>query len=111
MFEKLLQTTANFVVEMVDNKIVHKRLLELFSLQLQLFYNILGCQSSAVIKETAGFIQPVLTLILDLLRFLRNNEIPMPNELQEFIKNYSAKIDEIRLLLVHLKTIKDENLI
>ena len=112
MFVELLQQTAQMIVEVRDeNPEEAKVLITLFALQLRLFYNILSCQDQEMINASADEIKQVLGMILDLLRFLKNKEIILPDNLREFMQAMAEKMKEIPLLNEHFKTIKEEKLI
>ncbi len=112
-FLEILTVTANRIVEIdrVKFKEDYLRLVSLFSLQLQLFYNVLGCQDAAVIKEFDDMLKTILDRIVELLGFLKEKEVKMPVSLNEFIKKYSEQINKIELLTEHIKTILDNSLI
>ena len=112
-FVELFVTTSNIIIEIdrVKFKDDYDKLVQLFSLQLRLFYNILGCQDAATVKESADTIQNILNRIIELLHLLKEMEVTMPNALKEFIKIYFEKVKDIDLLLQHLKTINEGELI
>lgn len=113
LFLDLMRTTSGMIVE-IDQIKQHEEfaaLIELFRLQLQLFYNILGCQDPATIKEFGNFLQPILEQIIEMLQFLRKSDVVMPDSLKQFIKEYNQKVSQISMLAEHLIKISDENLI
>jgi hypothetical protein len=87
------------------------RLVQMFSLQLRLFYNILGCQDAAVIEEFTDILKTILDRIIELLGLLKENEVEMPASLKKFIPKYSEQVNHIELLAEHLKIISDNKLI
>ena len=113
MFEKPLTAAAKQLSALspLENRVVFNNVLHLFRLQLQLFYNVLGCQSADTIKASGDAIQSLLDLIIKLLRVLKERQIAMPAELQEFIKAYAVKVEKISVLVDHIKIIRAENLI
>lgn len=113
MFEKPLNNTAKQLSALspLENRVVFNNVLHLFRLQLQLFYNVLGCQNADVIKSSGDIIQRILELIIKLLRVLRERQIQMPVELQEYIKAYLVKVEKIPMLVDHIKIIREEKLI
>ena len=113
MFEKPLNASAKQLVTLnpVENKEEYNRVLHLFRLQLQLFYNVLGCQSAETIKASGDMLQTLLNLIIKILRMLKQREIIMPDALKEFIKAYTIKVKDIPMLADHIKIIMNENLI
>lgn len=112
-FLKLLIATQNTIVEIdrIEFKDDFDKLVQLFALQLRLFYNILVCQDVAVIKESFVFLRNILNEIIKNLQFLKGNKVTLPNNLKEFIKNYGEKVKDIELLSGHLKTIVEQKLI
>ncbi len=113
MFEKLLNTTVKQILALnaVENKTEFDRLLQLFRLQLQLFYNILGCQTAEILKEFDDTVQTLLDLILKLLHSLKEKQILLPAALTEFFKVYVVKIKNLEMLVKHISAIKNESLI
>jgi hypothetical protein len=113
LFVKLMQTTANMIVEIDRAKRPEEfaALVRLLSLQLQLFYNILGCQDPETIKEFGEFIQFILNQIVEILQSFRQMDISMPDSFSSFIKLYSVRVKQIELLVKHLTKIINENLI
>lgn len=113
MFEKPLNTSAKQLTTLnpAENKEEFNNVLQLFRLQLQLFYNVLGCQSADTVKASADMIQPLLDLIIRLLKLLRESQVKMPAALQEFIKAYATKVEKVPMLADHIKVITDSNLI
>jgi len=112
-FLGLLNVTANRIVEIDRDKFKDDfaRLVNMFSLQLRLFYNVLGCQDATVIENFGDRIKFILDRIVELLGYLKEREVKMPVSLNEFIKKYSEQVDKIELLIVHIKTILDNSLI
>jgi len=112
-FIELLTLTANRIVEIDRGKFKDdfNRLVQMFSLQLRLFYNILGCQDAAVIEEFTDILKTILDRIIELLGLLKENEVEMPASLKKFIPKYSEQVNHIELLAEHLKIISDNKLI
>jgi hypothetical protein len=111
-FLEILTVTANRIIE-IDRenfKDDFARLVQMFSLQLRLFYNVLGCQDAEVIKEYGDMLKRILDRIIELLVFLKEREVKMPASLNEFIKKYSEQVTEIELFTEHIKTILDNTL-
>jgi len=113
MFEKPLNNSAKqlTVLSPVENKEEFNNVLEMFGLQLQLFYNVLGCQNADTIKASGDVIQLLLNLIINLLKMLKERQIAMPADLQEFMKAYEVKVQQIPMLMDHIKMIRNDNLI
>lgn len=113
LFVNLLKTTAKLITGTDRVKLPEEfnTLVQLFALQLQLFYNILGCQDPKMIEEFNSIIQAILNLILELLQMLKQIDVTMPDSLKSFMKAYAARVEKIGLLMDHLVKIKDGNLI
>jgi hypothetical protein len=113
MFEKLLNATVEQILSIhpLENKDEFDRLVQIFRLQLQLFYNILGCQNADRIKEFGDIIQQVLDFIIELLHILKDKQVSLPTALREFMKNYTEKVKNLELLVKHIKVIQSKNLI
>ena len=113
LFVNLLKTTAKVISGTDRVKLPNEfnTLVQLFALQLRLFYNILGCQNPKVIDEFNSIIQSILNLILELLQMLKQIDVTMPDSLKSFMKAYAARVEKIALLMEHLAKIKDGNLI
>lgn len=113
MFVNLMRTTTNMIVEIDRVKRAEEfaSLIQLFRLQLQLFYNILGCQGPNQIGEFSGIIQNVLDQIIQILQLLQQSEVTLPDSLRAFLKAYAVRVEKIALLMDHLAKIKDGKLI
>ena len=113
LFVNLLKTTAKLITgtDRVKLPTEFNTLVQLFALQLRLYYTILGCQDPQMIKEFSSIIQAILDLILELLQMLRQIDVTMPDSLKSFMKAYAARVEKIGLLMDHLAKIKDGNLI
>ena len=113
LFSDLLTVTTKQITNIDRVKLPQDfaNMVRLYTLQLQLFYNILGCQDPSMIKEFGTTIQNVLNVIIEMLQILQHSEIIMPDTLKAFIKAYSNKVSQIALLMDHLTKIKDGNLI
>jgi hypothetical protein len=113
LFVNLLKTTAKLITGTDRVKLPNEfnTLVQLFALQLRLFYNILGCQDPKMIEEFSSIIQQILNLILELLQMLKQIDVTMPDSLKSFMKAYAVRVEKIALLMEHLAKIKDGNLI
>ncbi|MFB6317232.1 PKD domain-containing protein [Saccharicrinis sp. FJH54] len=112
-FSKLFNATVKQITALsINDSVVNQnKIKELFRLQLELFYNILGCQKPDVIKASTDDLQPVLDIILELLSSLKNKKILLPKSLNVFMKAYSVKIKAIQLLQEHMTFISKNKLI
>lgn len=113
LFVNLLKTTAKQITATDRAKLPEEfnTLIQLFALQLRLFYNILGCQDPKMIEEFSSIFQSILNLILELLQMLKQIDVIMPDSLKSFMKAYAVRVEKIGLLMDHLVKIKDGNLI
>lgn len=113
LFVSLLKTTDKVITGTDRVKLPNEfnTLVQLFAIQLRLFYNILGCQNPKVIDEFNSIIQSILNLILELLQMLKQIDVTMPDSLKAFMKAYAVRVEKIALLMEHLAKIKDGNLI
>ncbi len=113
LFVSLLKTTAKLITgtDRVKLPTEFNTLVQLFALQLRLFYTILGCQDPKMIEEFNSVIQAILNLILELLQMLKQIDVIMPDSLKSFMKAYAVRVEKIGLLMDHLVKIKDGNLI
>jgi len=113
LFVNLLKTTAKLITGTDRVKLPNEfnTLVQLFALQLRLFYNILGCQNPKLIEKFSSIIQGILNLILELLQMFRQIDVTMPDSLKAFMKAYAVRVEKIALLMEHLIKIKDGNLI
>jgi len=112
-FLELLTLTADRIVEIDRKKFKDdfNRLVQIFGLQLRLFYNVLGCQDAAAIKEFGDILKTILDRIIKVLVLLMKNEVKLPTTLKEFIQKYNKQVNHIELLTEHLKIISDNKLI
>lgn len=113
LFINLMRTTVKQITatDRVKFPTEFNTLMQLFALQLRLFYNILGCQDPKMIEKFSGIIQEILNLILELLQMFRQIDVAMPDSLKSFMKVYAVRVEKIALLMEHLAKIKDGNLI
>ncbi len=113
MFIQLMQDTVNRIVEIdrIKRPEEFNALIQLFVLQLRLFYNILGCQDRETIDKFAEIIKIILNQIIEMLQLLREVDVKLPDSFRTFIEAYTKKVSKIAILAEHLARIKDENLI
>jgi hypothetical protein len=89
----------------------YKRLIQIFVLQLQLFYNVLACQDKEVLGSSAELLAKLLEQIVALLQNLKEMKVVIPTSFSEFLKNWSAKTEGNTLLEEHWKMILENKLI
>jgi len=113
LFSELLSTTSNIIVEIdgAQNKEELNRLIKLFELQLKLFYNIIGCQDKAVLKQFESIIRLVFERIIQALQLLKELQIILPDSLKVFIRAYAKRVTDLAPIIRHLKEISDQKLI
>lgn len=111
MFSSLLKNTVAAIFRLVNQPEEQKQAVLLFELQLRLFYNILGCQSSEVIKKQADIIATELEQIIGLLQMLKEKGIILSDTMKKFAVTYAKKVSDRILLADHFKTITGSKLI
>ena len=106
-FLKILLQTSDLIrkVGPNGNKEEFTRLVELFALQLKLYYNVLACQSAETIKASGDVLQRILEQIIQILQILKEIGVVLPDSLKSFIKSFSVKVSDIPILVDHLKKI------
>jgi hypothetical protein len=70
----------------------YQHLVQLFALQLQLFYNILGCQENEVLDATKDLLARMLDEIISILQQFREREIQLPESFRAFLENWAEKV-------------------
>ncbi len=113
MFEKLLSNTTKqlLALDPEKSKREFRSLLEILRLQLQLLYNILGCQSADVLKASVDDIKILFEQVVAVLQDLKKRKISMPVSFLRFMKAYESKVAKLPVLAKHVKFIKSEKLI
>ncbi|MEN8115384.1 MAG: PKD domain-containing protein [Bacteroidota bacterium] len=113
MFIKLLMQTAETIAstDRERQKVAFTQLVQLFELQLRLFYNILGCQNNETIKEFQDMINNILGQILEVLTMLKQQEVIFSDQMKEYIAAYQKMVAEIEILKIHIDLLINENLI
>jgi len=110
LFVNLFRNTTNTIAQ-IDRVKLPKDftiLTELFRLQLQLFYNILGCQYPKMIKEFSGSLQVIFDQIIEMIRFMRQIAVTIPELFRSFVKAYSIRVEKLAVIMEHLAVLKDE---
>ncbi|SHI62757.1 hypothetical protein SAMN05444280_10442 [Tangfeifania diversioriginum] len=113
LFTELLDSTAEMISRMAENpeSEEYKRLLQIFVLQLQLFYNVLACQDKETIQASAEILTKLLDQIITILQKLKEQKVAIPESFSAFLKKWSAKIEGNTLLEEHWKIILENKLI
>jgi hypothetical protein len=84
---------------------------QIFALQLQLFYNVLGCQNNDVLDASGDILGRMFEQILSVLRNFREREVLLPESLRSFMEAYAERVAGTGILEEHVKIILEENLI
>ncbi|MGM0620928.1 MAG: PKD domain-containing protein, partial [Bacteroidota bacterium] len=113
LFTELLNSTAEMISRMAENpeSEEYQRLLQIFVLQLQLFYNVLACQDKETIETSAEILAKLMDQIIALLQNLKEQKVAIPESFSAFLKNWSAKIEGKAILEEHWKIILENKLI
>ena len=113
MFKELLSSTSHKIIEINRDEFPqeYRALVTLFTLQLKLFYNILGCQEPDVINEYAEQLVMMLDFIHEILQTLRYNEVELPPSLRNFFMKYLDRVGDISWLKQHVQKLLEEGLV
>ncbi len=112
LFRQLLRNTAETILEFSNREDVLPQLVKLFELQLRLFFNILGCQSTDAIEKHVDFIERILKEIIELLSLFQDREqIVFSDNMRNFIHTYQEKVTDIDILIEYVTEIIDRKLI
>jgi PKD repeat protein len=113
LFRELLLQTSNMIMELSGNRESkeYQHLVQLFALQLQLFYNVLGCQENEVLDATKELLARMFDEIISILQQFREREIQMPESFRAFLVNWAEKVAGKGILEEHVKFILNNNLV
>jgi PKD repeat protein len=113
LFRELLLQTSNMIMELSGNRESeeYQHLVQLFALQLQLFYNILGCQENEVLDATKDLLARMLDEIISILQQFREREIQLPESFRAFLENWAEKVAGKGILEEHVRLILNNNLV
>ncbi len=113
LFVELLTQTSHMIIELSGNRDSkeYQHLLQLFVLQLQLFYNVLGCQENEVLENSKEILARLFEQIISILQQFREREIKLPESLRAFMENWVEKVAGKAILEEHLRLILDNNLV
>jgi hypothetical protein len=113
LFLELLTQTSHMIFELSGNpdNTEFRHLIELFALQLRLFYNILGCQENEVLENSKDILARMFEHIIAILQQFREREIKLPESLRTFMEEWAEKVAGKPILEEHVKMILDNNLI
>lgn len=113
LFGELLTQTSQIIIELSGNpgSKEYQHLLQLFALQLQLYYNILACQGADVLEKTKDILAKIFEQIIFILQQFRERDIKLPEPLRAFMENWTEKVAGKGILEEHGKIILNSNLI
>ena len=113
LFLELIQSTAKGIVavDRTINKTAFTNLVQIFELQLQLFYNILRCQKTQILIESESEISPMLNQILEILKRLKEQKVVFSDSIKLFYKQLIPVFEKTQYLAKHLDLISSQNLI
>ncbi|MCA1760580.1 MAG: hypothetical protein LC658_12505, partial [Bacteroidales bacterium] len=113
LFLQLLLDTSQMIIELNEDRDGedYQHLIQLFALQLQLFYNILGCQENEVIEASKDILARMFEQIIAILQQFREQEIKLPESLRAFLENWAEKVPGKGMLEEHAKMILENNLV
>ncbi len=107
LFLKLLVETSNIIIELSGNpdSQEYQHLIQLFVLQLQLFYNILACQSAEVIEKSIEILKRMFEQIIAILQQFRERKIVLPESFHAFMENWIERVAGKAIFTDHGKMI------
>ena len=113
LFLNLWTQTSGMILELSGNPESEEfqRLVQLFALQLRLFYNILGCQNNDVLEASGEILKRLLEQILAILRSFRERDIKLPESLRAFLEAWAERVAGKAILEEHVKIILEDNLV
>ncbi len=107
LFGNLMETTAGSILERSNSQDtkVFSALLNIYRLQIQLFYSILCCQPKDRIEKIAKPLDAFLKGIEDTLTAFEKNKIKIDEtgELKDFLNTLLEKVTDLGLLVDHIK--------
>ncbi|PKV49120.1 hypothetical protein ATE84_1137 [Aquimarina sp. MAR_2010_214] len=106
-FRPLILVTAEAIIKRIEaqDSFEFFALINIFRLQVQLFYTILCCQSIDQIEESRSLIEDVLADISSALTDFRNNQMSIDKEekLRKFLETTLQKVEDKDLLVERIK--------
>lgn len=107
LFSDLMKTTAESILERSNSQDtkIFAALTGIYRLQVQLFYNILCCQSKDQIEKNAKPLNAFLKGIEDTLTAFQKNKIKIDEteELKGFLNTLLRKVSDLELLVNHIQ--------
>lgn len=113
LFIKLLVETSQLIIQLSEkpDNPEYQQLLQLFVLQLQLFYNILGCQSAEVLKNSNDILSGMFEQIISIMMQFKELKIKLPETLRTFLEKWAERVAGKGILEGHVNFILDNNLV
>ncbi|OFX77488.1 MAG: hypothetical protein A2071_06370 [Bacteroidetes bacterium GWC1_47_7] len=113
MFSNLWEETSKMIIELSGNPDSEEfqHLVQIFALQLQLFYNVTGCQHNEVLDKYGDLLKRLLEQIIAILKSLRERDIKLPKSFRPFLEEWAKRVAGKGILEEHVKFILDNNLV
>lgn len=113
LFLRLLVETSQLIIKLSEkpDNIEYQHLVQLFELQLRLFYNVLGCQENEVIEKFRDIIDRIFNQIISILKNFVERKISLPETLRAFMESWTEKVSGKPFFEEHGKFILESNLI
>lgn len=113
LFLRLLVETSQMIIELSEkpDNIEYQHLVQLFELQLKLFYNVLGCQENEAIEKFRDIIDRIFNQIISILKSFVERKISLSEALRAFMESWTEKVSGKPFFEEHGKFILESNLI
>jgi len=113
MFTQLWEETAKLIMELSGSPDSEEfqHLVQIFVLQLRLYYQITGCQQNDVLDQYGELLKRLLEQILVILTNLRERDIKLPESFRSFLEEWAKRVAGKGILEEHVKFILDHNLV
>lgn len=112
MFSPVWEETSKMIIELSGNPDSEEfqHLVQIFALQLQLFYNVIGCQQNEILDKSGELLKRLLEQIVAILTNLRERDIKLPESFRPFLEEWAKRVAGKGILEEHVKFILDNNL-
>ena len=109
MFTDILNQTSSMILEISENheREEYQNLVGILTLQLQLIYNIIGCQDNEVLMKYREHFDKIFQLIQEFLNNFKEREIKLPESFYKFLKEWFIKVEGKDALAEHIKFLED----
>ena len=113
MFSHLWEETSKWIMELSGNPDSEEfqHLVQIFSLQIRLFYNLTGCQRNDVLDVSGEMLKRLLEQIIAILKNLRERDIKLPESFRPFLEEWAKRVSGKGILEEHVKSILNDNLV